>query len=62
LWKRKQGNAALEIEAGRIPDPTSGDYVNVGPPWGTKPRFTLARLNAETLRQGLPEIDIEGSL
>jgi hypothetical protein len=62
LWKRKQGNAALEIEAGRIPDPASGDYIDVGLPWGTKPRLILAHLNAEALRQASPEIDIEGSL
>jgi hypothetical protein len=62
LWKRKQGNAALEIEAGRIPDPASGDYVNVGLPWGAKPRLILAHLNAEALRQGSSDIEIEGSL
>jgi hypothetical protein len=62
LWKRKQGNAALEIEAGRIPNPATGDYVNVGLPWGTKPRLILAHLNAEALRQGSPEIEIESTL
>lgn len=62
LWKRKQGNAALEIEAGRIPDPASGEHVNVGLPWGAKPRLILAHLNAEALRQGSPDIEIEASL
>jgi hypothetical protein len=36
--------------------------VNVGLPWGTKPRLILAHLNAEALRQGSPEIEVEGSL
>jgi hypothetical protein len=62
LWKRKQGNAALEIEAGRIPDPASGEHINVGLPWGAKPRLILAHLNAEALRQGSPDIEIESSL
>jgi hypothetical protein len=29
LWKRKQGNAALEIEAGRVPDPARGEHINI---------------------------------
>jgi hypothetical protein len=62
LWEREQGNVTLRIEAGAIPDPASGKYVDVSLPWGTKPRLILAHLNAEALRQGSPEIDIEGSL
>ena len=62
LWKRKQGNAALEIEAGRIPDPAEGEHVNAGLPWGVKPRLILAHLNAEALRQGSSAIEIEASL
>jgi len=62
LWKRKQGNAALEIEAGRVPDPAKGEHINVGLPWGSKPRLILAHLNAEALRQNSPDIEIESSL
>src|SRR5216684_4020756 len=62
LWKRKQGIAALEIEAGRIPDPATGEHVNIGLPWGAKPRLILAHLNAEALRRGSPDIEIEASL
>jgi hypothetical protein len=62
LWEREQGNVTLRIEAGAIPDPATGRYVDVSLPWGTKPRLILAHLNAEALRQGSPEIDIEGSL
>jgi hypothetical protein len=62
LWEREQGNVTLRIEAGAIPDPASGKYVDVGLPWGTKPRLILAHLNAEALRQGSPQIEIEDSL
>jgi hypothetical protein len=62
LWEREQGLAALEIEAGRILDPASGKYINVGLPWGPKPRLILAHLNAEALRLGSPEIKIGDSL
>lgn len=62
LWERQQGFAALEIEAGRILDANSGKYVNVGLPWGPKPRLILAHLNAEALRLDSPEITIDDSL
>jgi Plasmid encoded RepA protein len=61
-WERRQGNVRLRIEAGAVPDPATGEYVDVSLPWGTKPRLILAHLNAEALRQNSPEIDIEGSL
>ena len=62
LWKRRQGFAALEIEAGRAFDASSDDYVNIGLPWGPKPRLILAHLNAEALRLSSPEIAIDNSL
>jgi hypothetical protein len=62
LWKRTQGAVKLEIQAGRVLDPAIHDFVDAGLPWGTKPRLILAHLNAEALRQGSPEIEVESSL
>jgi Plasmid encoded RepA protein len=62
LWKRKQGNTALEIQAGRLPDPATREHADVGLPWGAKPRLIMAYLNAEALRQNSPVIEIENSL
>jgi len=62
LWEYEQGSVTLRIEAGAISDPASGKYVDVSLPWGTKPRLILADLNAEALRQGSPQIEIEDSL
>src|SRR5215472_9968562 len=62
LWERQQGNVMLRIEAGAVPDPSTGKYRDVSLPWGTKPRLILTHLNAEALRQGSPQIDVEGSL
>ncbi len=62
LWEREQGNVTLRIEAGQFNPEPLWQVVDVGLPWGTKPRLILAHLNAEALRQGSPEIDIEGSL
>jgi hypothetical protein len=61
-WERQQGNVMLRIEAGAVPDPSTGKYRDVSLPWGTKPRLILTHLNAEALRQGSPEVDIERSL
>jgi hypothetical protein len=62
LWERQQGYAALEVQAGRVLHPATGKYVNVGLPWGPKPRLILAHLNAEALRLDSPEIALEDSL
>ena len=62
LWTRRQGNTTLEIQAGRLPDPATRVYADMGLPWGVKPRLILAHLNAEALRQGSPVIEIESSL
>jgi Plasmid encoded RepA protein len=61
-WKRSQGGARLEIEAGRAYNPERDDIVDVGLPFGPKPRLILAHLNAEALRTGKPEIEVEASL
>lgn len=62
LWQREQGAITLEVQAGRVANPETRKMVEVGLPWGTKPRLILAHLNAEALRQGSPMIEIESSL
>jgi hypothetical protein len=62
LWNRKQGAARLEVEAGRVFNPDADDFVDVGLPFGPKPRLILAYLNAEALRSGSPDIEVEDSL
>jgi hypothetical protein len=62
LWQRRQGAALLEVQAGRAAHPATRDMVDVGLPWGAKPRLILAHLNAEALRQDSPVIEVERSL
>jgi Plasmid encoded RepA protein len=62
LWKREQGTTLLQVQAGYVADPETRQMVEVGLPWGTKPRLILAHLNAEALRQGSPAIEVEESL
>jgi hypothetical protein len=61
-WNREQGAAAIQITAGKVRDPATGGWRQLGLPWGTKPRLIMAYLNAEALRTGSPVVDVEDSL
>jgi hypothetical protein len=61
-WQRTQGNAMLVVQAGEVLQPQTGTTIEVGLPWGPKPRLILAHLNAEALRLGSPEIAVQDSL
>lgn len=62
LCARRNGMIRMEIQAGRALDPTVGDFVDVGLPWGAKARLVLYHLNAEALRQERRMIEVEDSL
>jgi hypothetical protein len=61
-WKRSNGIATLMISAGSVIDPRINDFVDVGLPFGPKPRLILAHLNTEALRSGSSEIETERTL
>ncbi|HLN26694.1 MAG TPA: replication protein RepA [Gemmataceae bacterium] len=61
-WDRKQGGAALRIEAGSAIDPRTEEYVKLGLPYGEKPRLVLIHLASEAVRTGTPVVDVEGSM
>jgi hypothetical protein len=62
LWARKNGFVRLEVAAGRAYDSRADDFVDVGLPFGPKPRLVLYHLNAEALRTQSPMIELEDSL
>lgn len=62
IWQREQGAVSLRVEAGAAKHPKTGQWVEIGLPWGTKPRLILAHLNTEAMKKGSPEIEMEGSL
>jgi hypothetical protein len=62
VWSRINGNVHLEVSAGKAMDPERGKLVQLGLPWGAKPRLILAHLNAEALRTGSPVIEADDSL
>jgi len=61
-WDRKQGNAALRIEAGSAIDPKTGKFLKLGLPYGEKPRLVLIHLATEAVRTGSPVVDVEESM
>ena len=62
IWEKLNGGVHLKIRAGDAMHPELRRLVQVGLPYGPKPRLILAHLNAEALRQGSPEIEVEESL
>ena len=62
IWQRRNGFVRLELQAGRVLDQDMDDFVNVGLPFGPKPRLVLYHLNAEALRTQSPCIELEDSL
>jgi len=61
-WERINGHAHLKVLAGEAMHPQKCQLIPLGLPYGPKPRLILAHLNAEALRTGSPEIEIEASL
>lgn len=62
IWQRRNGNIRLEVLAGRVLDPNIREVVEVGLPFGPKPRLVLYHLNAEALRTKSPTVNLERSL
>lgn len=62
VWERLNGQAHLKILAGEAMHPEEGRLVELGLPFGPKPRLVLAHLNTEALRSGSPVIEIGETL
>jgi hypothetical protein len=61
-WERNQGLATLRMEAGSAYDPAAKTFVNLGLPYGEKPRLVLIHLATEAIRTGSPVVDVEDSM
>lgn len=61
-WERQQGRARLLLEAGKVLDPRSGQYVQLALPYGPKARLLLMHLNSEAIRRQSPVIPVEDSM
>jgi hypothetical protein len=61
-WHRKNGGIHLLIKAGELMDPVRQEFVDIGLPFGAKPRLVLYHLNAEALKTQSPVIELDDSL
>jgi hypothetical protein len=61
VWNQVNGGVHLRVMAGAAMHPEHG-LVDLGLPYGPKPRLILAHLNAEALRKQSPEIEVNDSL
>jgi hypothetical protein len=62
IWQRENGRVSLRIQAGAAFDASTGTWLDVGLPYGPKPRLVLYHLNAEAMRTRSPLIELEDSL
>lgn len=61
-WDRRQGGALMRIEAGSALNPTTGEFVKLGLPYGEKPRLVLIHLASEAVRNSSAVVDVEDSM
>lgn len=61
-WTRRQGNASLLVEAGKVLDEETGEWSRIGLPWGPKARLVLMHLNSEAVKTRSPHVDVGESL
>ena len=61
-WEREQGRVALRINAGEVRNPDTNKWVELGLPFGSKPRLVLMHLNAEAIKKQSPIIEVEDSM
>ena len=61
VWDRQNGRISLRIRAGEALHPERG-WVDVGLPYGPKPRLILSYLNTQALVRQSPDIEVEESL
>jgi len=60
-WQRDNGFASLLLSAGKALH-QSGQWVQIGLPFGPKPRLILAHLNTQAILTQSPVVDVEQSL
>ena len=62
LWEVRQGRAKLSVAAGRVIDSRTGEFIQLGLPYGPKSRLLLMHLNSEAIRRQSSVISVEDSM
>lgn len=61
IWDRTNGLIALRVKAGEAMHPEKG-WIDLGVPFGPKPRLILCYLNTQAILRQTPVIEVEDSL
>lgn len=61
-WKSRNGERMILLEAGEIYSSKLNDTVEIGLPYGTKPRLLMHYFNTQAMKTQSPEIEVENSL
>jgi Plasmid encoded RepA protein len=61
VWDRENGKVSLRVRAGEARHPQCG-WIQIGLPYGPKPRLMLGYLNTRAILQQSPAIEVEDSL
>jgi hypothetical protein len=62
IWKHKQGNVSLAVQAIEVFNPDKDDFEYIGLPYGPKARLILAHINSEAIRKQSKTINVEESM
>jgi hypothetical protein len=62
VWQRRQGRAVLHVQAGAAYHPRTGEFVEIGLPYGPRARMILMHLNSEAVKARSPVVEVETSL
>ena len=60
-WEWEQGAVSLLVNAGEAKNPDTGQWIQLGLPFGSKPRLILAHLNAQAIKTGSPVLHLDDS-
>ena len=61
-WVSKNGLSVVQLEAGSVLHPEKDEFIELGLPYGTKPRLMLMHLNQQAILTGKAEIEVENTL
>jgi Plasmid encoded RepA protein len=61
-WERQQGQIHLLVNAGEAFKPEENRFVELGLPFGPKPRLILMHLNSQAIKAQSPLINVEDSM
>lgn len=61
-YDAKYGLMSLSVEAGRLLDPATGQWVRQGLPYGTKARLMQLHICTRALRNKSPEVELDQSM